>query len=124
MATIAVIAARTHLAKEGIREKVEKLAGKQAVQRLDEARAEAPRHPQYQDMRENEVLNEILGEMVAAPAATIDYPLSPLDQDVVEALVAAGYEKLDGVREASDEELLAVKGIGPKTLKDIRGAVG
>lgn len=126
MATVAIMAARTQIAKEGIRQSLGTLAGKEAVRRLDDARAEAPRQPQYQDMRENEVLNEILGEMAAAPAAsaTSDYPLTPLDQDVADALVAAGYEKLEAVREASDEDLLKLKGIGPATLKDIRAAVG
>lgn len=126
MATVAIMAARTQIAKEGIRQSLGTLAGKEAVRRLDDARAEAPRQPQYQDMRENEVLNEILGKMAAAPAAsaTSDYPLTPLDQDVADALVAAGYEKLEAVREASDEDLLKLKGIGPATLKDIRAAVG
>jgi len=37
------------------------------------------------------------------------------------ALKAAGYDSLEGVAGASDDELLAVKGIGPATLEDIRG---
>lgn len=35
-------------------------------------------------------------------------------------LIAAGYTSLDAVRSASDEELLAIEGIGEATLKKLR----
>lgn len=81
--------------------------------------------PAVSAMMEMQIMADVLeGLAPANTGASSDYPLSPLDQDLVDALVAAGYEKLDGIREASDEELLAVKGIGKAKLQDIRRAVG
>jgi DNA integrity scanning protein DisA with diadenylate cyclase activity len=39
-------------------------------------------------------------------------------------LIEAGYARLGDLRAASDEELLAVEGIGPGTVKKIRKALG
>lgn len=39
-------------------------------------------------------------------------------------LAEAGYGRLRDLRAASDEELLAVQGIGPGTVKKIREAIG
>lgn len=41
-----------------------------------------------------------------------------------QALTEAGYGRLCDIRAASDEELLAVQGIGPSQLKKIRDAIG
>ena len=38
-------------------------------------------------------------------------------------LLGAGYTTLEAVREATDEALLGVKGIGPKLLAEIRDAL-
>lgn len=81
--------------------------------------------PAVGSMMEREIMADILEGLVPASAgASSDYPLTPLDQDVADALVSAGYETIDKVREASDEDLLAVKGIGKTKLKEIREAVG
>lgn len=40
------------------------------------------------------------------------------------ALREAGYSTVEEIREAFDEELLAISGIGPKTLKQIRLQIG
>lgn len=40
-----------------------------------------------------------------------------------EYLFAAKYNSIDQVRAASDEELLSLNGIGPKTLDDLREAL-
>lgn len=39
-------------------------------------------------------------------------------------LVEAGYGRLNDLRAASDEELLAVEGVGSGTVKKIRDAIG
>lgn len=39
-------------------------------------------------------------------------------------MTEAGYGRLRDLRAASDEELLAVEGIGPSQVKKIRDAVG
>jgi|GEM_PF-2955732 Helix-hairpin-helix motif. len=52
-------------------------------------------------------------------------PLSPEGTDPLaafEMLLAASYD-IDRVRAASDKELLAVPGVGPATLKQIRAAL-
>lgn len=41
-----------------------------------------------------------------------------------QVLTEAGYGRLRDLRAASDEELLAVEGIGPSQVKKIRDAVG
>lgn len=45
-----------------------------------------------------------------------------LNEPIMGALIDAGYSTLDALREASDEDLLAIDGIGPATLKKIRSA--
>ena len=45
-----------------------------------------------------------------------------LDQRVREALAAAGYTSVEEVRDADDETLLAVEGIGKATLAKVREA--
>lgn len=46
--------------------------------------------------------------------------LPELPQPVMEALEAAGYSDRDAIDQASDEELLAVDGVGPATLAKLR----
>ena len=45
---------------------------------------------------------------------------SPLSKKMLDALVAGGYEELDDILNASDKELLAIKGIGKAAVKQIR----
>jgi hypothetical protein len=47
-----------------------------------------------------------------------------LSDAVLAALRDAGYDTLEKIRDAFDEELLAISGIGPKTLKQIRTQIG
>lgn len=51
------------------------------------------------------------GEVPKASAATYPYP---------DLLAGAGFKDWQAVSEASDEDLLAVDGIGPARLKEIR----
>lgn len=50
--------------------------------------------------------------------------LTPAQEQAARALVAGGYYTAADVREASDEDLLEVSGIGPVTLALIREALG
>jgi len=67
-----------------------------------------------------------------APSATMDasgeganlYLGAEFNEKLHLALAKAGYLTNDDVRAASDEELLAVGGIGPSTRKRIRAALG
>lgn len=47
-----------------------------------------------------------------------------VDKDVTDLLIDAGFTTKEAVAAASDEELRAIKGIGPSTLNKIRTAVG
>lgn len=47
-----------------------------------------------------------------------------LGDHVLARLRAAGYGTVESIRDAFDEELLAIDGIGPKTLKQIRLQIG
>lgn len=47
-----------------------------------------------------------------------------VDKDVTDLLIDAGFTTIEAVAAASDEELRAIKGIGPSTLNKIRTAVG
>lgn len=47
-----------------------------------------------------------------------------LAPDIAEKLAAGGYESMDMVANATDSELLAVKGIGPAALREIRALYG
>lgn len=46
-----------------------------------------------------------------------------LDERVVSLLNEAGYDTNAKIAGASDDDLLAINGIGPKSLKDIREAI-
>lgn len=61
----------------------------------------------------------VAGEpQLVEPTEKWNHPL----QQARTVLKAAGYESLNAAAKASDEELLAVKGIGPAKLKQIREA--
>lgn len=51
----------------------------------------------------------------------VDVDLSLLPQNLRDLL--AGYKTADAVRKASDDELLALDGVGPATLRKIREAL-
>ena len=57
---------------------------------------------------------------VAVEPVPVEGNKSPLSEKILNALVEAGYEGVDDLVSASDEELLAVKGIGKAALKLIR----
>jgi DNA uptake protein ComE-like DNA-binding protein len=73
-------------------------------------------------MLEREVMADIVEGLVSAQVS--QYPTDPVDESTVKFLTDAGYDTLEKVREASDEDLLAIKGIGEKTVAEIREKVG
>ncbi len=63
----------------------------------------------------------------SAPRSPLPAPRTPLhelDERVRTLLQAAGYETAEAVRAAPDEALIAIEGIGPKSLTHIREAFG
>lgn len=64
---------------------------------------------------------------VAPPVETPEHPATPPlpdDFPVRDLLADAGLETLERVRAASDDDLLALDGVGPKRLREIREAAG
>jgi hypothetical protein len=51
------------------------------------------------------------------------FDLPGVNREIVGALVAYGFTTIEQVKNASDEELLAVSGIGPARLAAIRGLI-
>ncbi len=47
-----------------------------------------------------------------------------LDDRVAKALLRAGLDDIESVRKASDEELQAINGVGPSTLRTLREVIG
>lgn len=62
-----------------------------------------------------------VGEM---PAPFAENTPPTIGAEILLALDRAGFETIQDIREASDEALLAVSGIGPKRLADIRAVIG
>lgn len=74
-------------------------------------------------MMEREIMADIL-EGLAETHAVLKDPGEPLDQSTVKILADAGYDSMEAIRDASDEDLLAINGIGPAKLQEIREKVG
>lgn len=70
-------------------------------------------------MEECKVMADI-AEGLARDAAKDD----PLGESTVQVLADAGFDSIEAVREASDGDLLAIKGIGKAKLEEIREKVG
>ena len=117
MATASALAARdernhrrTLAALEGLvkdEDLVERLKTTQ-LQHRDEA---------WQQSERNEVMADIAEHLLAEYT---DSPVGGLDEDVTTMLSQAGYENPEQIREASDDDLLAIKGIGKAKLLEIR----
>ena len=60
----------------------------------------------------------------ALPSDWLDFGDLSKHMNMVRLLVANGYDTPAAVQMASDEELLAVKGIGPKALGALRAVLG
>lgn len=59
-------------------------------------------------------------DAVEPPTATPLDSLPGVGREIADVLINAGYTTLEAVHTASDEALLAIAGIGPKRLKEIR----
>lgn len=60
----------------------------------------------------------------ALPADWLDFGDLSKHMNVVRLLVANGYDTPASVQMASDDELLAIKGIGPRALGALRAVLG
>lgn len=57
------------------------------------------------------------------PVGTELFDLPGVNREIVGALVAYGFTTIEQVKNASDDELLTVSGIGPARLAAIRGLI-
>lgn len=95
--------------------------------RIDEPMSGAI-EPQTRELLQLEASVECLEDVAmklegSVPESKQAYDFSPIvGNDGNEALHSAGYIQPAEVREASDEDLLAVDGIGPKKVADLRSA--
>jgi DNA-directed RNA polymerase alpha subunit len=78
--------------------------------------------PAVAAMEEQKVMADILEDLASGQAS--QYPSDPVDESTVQLLSDAGYDSLEAIREGTDENLLAIKGIGPAKLAEIREKVG
>ena len=80
----------------------------------------------YLDLELSKLKVQVAG---TRPSATMDTPhkgayFGPaINQGLHEALWKAGYTTIESIRNASDAELLAVKGVGKGTLRLLKAAV-
>lgn len=120
-------AAREEVAHNGLVEDLTAIAGitgegEEEVAELEDLKAR--RMPaDVRAMTQLEVLRRFASRLREHLAALKD-PGDPLDEGTVKTLADAGYDSLEAIREAPDEDLLAIKGIGPAKLEEIREKVG
>jgi hypothetical protein len=61
------------------------------------------------------------GKPASHPASVVDWTAVPyVDDDTARNLSAAGYTTLESIREASDDELTTVDGVGPAIVSNLR----
>ncbi len=120
-----VRAARDEIAHNRSVAALKQLAGEnnEKIRELEELRAHNKPPTATGATLEREVMADIL-EGLAGQSSDSDYPSDPVDESTVQLLAGAGYDTLEKVREASDEDLLAIKGIGDAKLAEIREKVG
>lgn len=132
MATTGAVAKMRFEAQRRIAASLEKLASDQ--HKIEELRyyGMASRNPEFTQARQLEVIAELLEEVSGGtpPEATDDGATDDgatdegLSDNTAKILNDAGYDSDEAIRNASDEELLAIDGIGPKKLEEIRAEVG
>lgn len=86
--------------------------------------------PTLADLIQQKARNELSEEALRRLESGENYPAAPSLEDVegigpelADNLRAAGFASSADLKTASDDELLAIDGIGPKKLKDIRAAL-
>lgn len=125
MALASALAARRELAQKRIIHALEGHADEEKLAELKESQIPT-RDPEYQAVTQLELIAAIAEALPneAVNKASDGLAGASLDEDTYELLIAAGYLTVEEVRIASDEELLAIKGIGPARLAETREAVG
>ena len=120
-------AARDEIAHNRSVAALEKLAGEDdpKVQELKDLRTRRV-PPEVATMMEREIMADILeglaGSRVVQDETDLE-DLSGIEEALAGVLNEAGYLTKDQLRQATDEELLAIKGIGPATVEKIRASL-
>lgn len=114
---------RAQAAAEALAESYPELSDRaQALKDAETARTRDYLHTETARLVALADLVEAIAEQLGAKEPDRDF--SPaVGEDGDAALHEAGYDTKEDVRNASDEELLAVDGIGPKKLSQLRASV-
>ncbi len=94
------------------------------ARRIEEA-GRRGRDPEYRLNEQLEALADVLEEAIQDNVMRDEGDLTSIkgiDEATAQTLKDAGYETKADLRDADDEELLAISGIGPGTLHKIRKA--
>ena len=79
--------------------------------------------PNLAALYEKKARNDLVAEVLEVlEGESITGPFEGLSPETAKVLSESGYSSLEEAQEADDEELLAVDGIGPKRLEEIRTA--
>lgn len=80
------------------------------------------------DLYTSEAVADLLEAIVAATAEQAEpaseFAAMGVDPSIAEKLIDAGYGDAAAVRAASDDDLLAIKGVGKATVRDLRASLG
>lgn len=122
MAARAVIVERRQVAQKKMMELAEQIGGREVREKLEAASRET-RDPSYIEMRREEVLVEVWESLLESNVIREETGLEAvkgIGPEVADALRNAGYTTKADLREASNEDLMRIPGIGGKTVREIR----
>lgn len=122
MASLDAIAAMREQADKDLRAVIEKVGGREAAERLDRAKNESIQ-AEYNEARQRQVMADILNELLESNVIREETGLEAIKgigTEVADALRNAGYMTKADLREASNEELMKISGIGGATVRTIR----
>lgn len=123
MATREAIAQKRLKALRKLDRIAEVVGGKEAVSRLEGAGRQT-KNPDLKEAFYLEELADVLGSLLRSNTIRDDTDLEGriegIGPEIESALKERGYITLADVRDADDEDLLAISGIGPQMLRKIR----
>ena len=122
MAARAAIRERQMLAQKKLEDGLEAMAGRRVRENLSQAHVES-RDPAWIEMRRLEILADTVWDLhtshVIQEQTDIE-SLQGLGPEMVARIKEAGYLTKDDLRKAPNEDLMKIKGLGHKLVRQIR----